>query len=183
MTFASAILNEAKKWTDCKEDPSRPNRSVCVDKIHVYTASAVNNDPWCAQFAWMITDTVARKAGITNKLPKTSGTHYMVNNAPKNGLRVDRTPAVGAIFFYPTGSASGHVGFVAQIKDSKTVATIEGNSGDRVGFRTKTIGSDWKFIHIEEMAGDIALPLAIGGSGALILAAAVAAIYLYARKN
>ena len=158
MNFGTALILEAKTWADCKEDKNRPNRSVCVDKIQLYTRGYTSNDPWCAMFSWMIVDKVAKRFKIKNILPRTAGTHSLLSGAKKNGIRVDTTPAVGSIMFYdttkPGHNISGHVGFVISSNEYGVINTIEGNTGNKVGFRTHTIKPGFKFIHIEEMAGD-----------------------------
>lgn len=156
MNFGTALIFEAKKWADCHEDKNRPNRSVCVDKIQLYTRGYVSNDPWCAMFVWMNVDKVAKRFKIKNILPKVAGTHLMLNGAEKNGIRVDDKPAVGSIMFYdttkPGHTLTGHVGFVIEVNNYGVINTIEGNTGDKVGFRTHQVKPGFKFIHVEEMA-------------------------------
>ena len=148
--FSDVAISEAEKWLDCREDPGRPNRSLCVDQIHQY-GWTINNDPWCAQFMFMVIDKAAKKFGVTNKLPKTASTVAMLNGAKAAGIRVDKKPAIGSIMFYSTGSGTGHVGIVVEV-GYKDFATIEGNSGDRVLAQKHDYKDKFQFIHVEEMS-------------------------------
>lgn len=179
--FAKELINEASKWADCKEDPGRANRSVCVDKIHLYVTGRVSSEPWCSEFVSMITDITAKKFNVKNLLPVTASTAYMKSQAEKNGLRVDKSPAVGSVFHYYRDGSLGHVGFIAEVKSDGRLGTVEGNSDDRVtdirfGFKIRTPHSGYSYIHTEEMAGTKSLPVTksdyfhyvLAGSGLLI---------------
>ena len=153
MNFQDALIAEAQTWLDCKPDPGS-NTSVCIEKVHNYL-SICDNEPWCCAFAWMIVDTVCKKFGITNTLPKTASTVNLVSNAPGAGFVVDTTPARGSIFFYSRGPGIGHVGFVESGSDTGFFA-ISGNHGNAVGESTYQFSShSYKFIHTENMAPGI----------------------------
>jgi hypothetical protein len=182
--IAVNIINEAKKWTDCKEDPSTPNRSVCVDKIHAYMG-VKSATKWCAEFVWMITDTVFKWLGIATPIKKTSSTFDMYSSAKKAGLRVDNIPAAGAVFFKNNGDGSGHVGFVAENKGGGKFATIEGNYNNKVGFGLRSLADyKYQFIHIEDLYNQYnplsywKNPYVLGG-----LALAGAAYWYYKKKH
>lgn len=147
MNFASGLIHKAELWLDCKE--TSENRSVCVDKIHEYYNGKVVAEAWCAKFVFMITDLVCKDFGFKNFLPRTASTITMVNNAPKKGLRVDKIPAPGSVFF-KTREGGGHVGFVIEV-DGTIIKTIEGNHNDKVAYVKRTDYSTYKFIHTEEM--------------------------------
>lgn len=151
-SFPGTVINEAKKFLGCKEDPNRPNRSYCVDEIKKLGGWAVTNEPWCAQFVYAVTDMACKIFKIENRLPKTKSTRFMLNNAPKNGITVNKKPNKGCIFFIPRGDnpAFGHVGFVADIKGN-TIYTIEGNYKNSVGLGEREIFNEMRFIHIHEM--------------------------------
>lgn len=155
MIFANKIINEAKAWSYCRE--TSKNRSVCVDKIHQYASGTVSNDPWCSKFVTMIIDKVCKYYGLKNPIGLIASTHSLVRKAKSIGLVVDKNPVPGSIMFFPTGTNTGHVGFVVQVKPDNEIYTIEGNTtvkgGEGVGFRTRKIGKDYQFIHSEKLAG------------------------------
>lgn len=151
-SFGSTVIKEAKKFIGCKEDKGTPNRSMCVDKIVQLGGWTPNNEPWCAAFVYAVVDKTCNIFGIPNLLPRTKSTRSMLSNAPGKGLNVDKTPAVGSVFFIPRGDngTQGHVGIVIDIKGNQ-IFTVEGNLSDSVRIGQRQIFNEMKFIHVEEM--------------------------------
>lgn len=150
--FGSIVIKEAKKFIGCKEDKGTPNRSMCVDKILQLGGWTPNNEPWCAAFVYAIVEKSCNILGVTNKLPRTKSTRSMLNNAPGKGLKVDKNPAVGSVFFIPRGDngTQGHVGIVIDVKGDQ-IFTVEGNLSDSVRLGQRKIFSEMRFIHVEDM--------------------------------
>ncbi len=184
--LANEIIKEAKQWTTCVEDKGTPNRSVCVDKIHVYSGGKVNNDPWCAKFTWMVLDKACNKSAIRNIIPPTASTHTLRRFCKEKGIAVNKKAEVGSIMFFSTGTNTGHVGFVVETKPTEFI-TIEGNSGDRVAWRKhKYTEKNFDFLHVQKMPGwnadapmlaSISMPVGIGLGAAALLS------YWYAKKS
>ncbi len=81
----------------------------------------------------------------------------MRDGAKKNGLTVDKKPALGSVFWRPRGTSGtqGHVGVVVKIADGM-VYTIEGNSSNAVrgrNYKQSEMVQDHVFIHTELMFG------------------------------
>lgn len=146
--YGAAILQEAKTWLNCKETSA--NRSICVDKIHKeFSENWVSSpDPWCAKFVWVVVQNASKRYAVSNPLPHTAGALELLNKSKKANIYVDKVPTPGCIFYKKSNSASGHVGFVAQVVGNKFY-TIEGNSSDKVLSSERTITSDMQFIHVE----------------------------------
>jgi|GEM_PF-6268916 len=147
--FASIIISEADRWTDCKEQSGTPNRSDCVDTIKRYFGGETKPEPWCAEFVWMVVNQACYILGISNPLPRTKSTRVMLSRSPKAGVKVNKNPSPGCIFF-KTRSGGGHVGFVASVKGN-TIYTIEGNVNDSVTWGEREIREDFEFIHIQNI--------------------------------
>lgn len=170
-SFGSTVITEAKKFLGCKEDKGTPNRSHCVDKIVKMGGWTPTNEPWCAMYAYAVTDRTCKLFKVENKLPRTKSTRTMLNNASKNGIRVDRKPSKGCIFFIPRGNSGiyGHVGFVHYYSGNK-IYTVEGNLSDQVKSGVRTINDDMRFIHIEEMTSKRQIATIGKIGGAILLA-------------
>jgi hypothetical protein len=165
MNFGEAIIENAMKWVGCKENPPGSNRSVCVDTIHEQFGN-MDADPWCAEFVWVVTDITANQFGVSNKLPHTAGAKTLLTLSRLQLFRVDKTPAVGCIFYMPSSEGTGHVGFVIE-HVGNYINTVEGNTSNQVGLRQRIITNSFYFIHVEDMTsrtllfGSISTPLAI----------------------
>jgi hypothetical protein len=111
------------------------------------------------------------------------------------GLRVDRTPAVGAVFYrYSTApGATGHVGIVKGY-DERYLYTIEGNVGPEAGggvwwayYDRDDLGRQgFEFIHVERQFGDEAGGMLAAGAdtlGMLLLLSAGIGYFLMRGKR
>lgn len=131
--FANYIIDEAAYWLmrDCKENPSTPNRSYCVNEIK----GGVTDEDWCALFVYRCVSDAAQKSGARNPLMRTPSTPAMLQAAQQQGVRISRTPELGSIFFRERGAGKGHVGIVVGL-NSRLMFCIEGNTSNRVGMRS-----------------------------------------------
>ena len=129
-------------------------------------SSKIGNEAYCAQFVFVVLYRAFEEGGynpaILNKI-KTAGAKLTMTNSEKNGIKVNKTPAPGSIFYkLPTTSGTtGHVGIVIGVFNDR-IHTIEGNTS--FTFNGKTFEGIWgksyaitdidklglKFIHIEE---------------------------------
>lgn len=149
-TFTQKLVDLAADWLGCKEDKGTPNRSMCLTDLWKLYGSEPTDEPWCAVFVWSMVNDACKVFGIENKLPKTKSTSIMKSRATNAGLKVDKTPAVGSIFYF-SRTGGGHVGIVTNI-EGKTITTIEGNVSDEVRFGRRDLNSkDFSFIHVEKM--------------------------------
>jgi hypothetical protein len=149
--FANYIIDEALYWLrqDCKEHSNTPNQSICVNEIK----GRVTNEDWCALFAYRCVLDAAKKSGAKNLLKHTPSTRTMLAAARQAGIRVDSTPALGAVFFRPREATTGHVGIVCGL-NQRDVITIEGNVSNRVGLKWyyRTNIQHYVYIHIQDQA-------------------------------
>lgn len=164
MSFADDIVDRAVAWyqRDCRETTA--NRGPCVDEIHErFDPNWIRNkrsEAWCAKFCYVVVDEAARMDGIKNPLPRTAGARDLLERSIKAGLRVDRQPARGSIFYRRSGApnATGHNGIVVGGRaNGGGITTIEGNLNNRVSLYGYTNGQiedlDFRFIHVEDAAG------------------------------
>ncbi len=198
--YQNEIVRIARWWAQrgCREVVR--NGGSCIDDVHeLYGARG--GEAYCARLAWVIAEQAARAAGVRNPLPKTSGACDMLKKAVAAGLRVDKTPAVGAIGYHgsdPTAS-TGHITVVIGVS-AVTMRTVEGNKKNRVAEwsyplhlvkqRAQTQpcqrGIGWDFIHIEDVGGPTDDGATIGAPGVLVMAAtlgAAAAGYAYMKRR
>lgn len=177
-------LGYAKGWREqnCKE-----NDRDCFQYLFDNDYSKVIGNPWCAFFATRVINDAADVLGLRCPIPFQGSSRAIVDYAKKAGIRVDRTPKVGCLFWYKTDTG-GHTGIVAW-GDNKGLYTVEGNSGDQLRclgcpqYAVAVLGSNSTrsydemikkgavFIHIEELGNtpsvvvdDIfAMPVSSGG--------------------
>ena len=116
------------------------NRADCLTdlkceyngKIERCDSSKIGNEAYCAQFVFVVLYR-AFEAGnypttILNKI-KTAGAKLTLTNAQKNGIKVDKNPTPGSIYYkVPTApGSSGHVGIVVGVFNDR-IHTIEANA-------------------------------------------------------
>lgn len=154
------------------------NQSDCLTKLKCEyngitercDSSKIGTEAYCAQFVFVVLYRAFNQANypttILDKI-KTAGAKLTLTNSEKNGIKVDKTPTPGSVFYkLPTVSGStGHVGIVIGVFDNR-IHTIEGNS--TFVFNGKTFEGIWgksyaitdidrlglKFIHIEDYFGE-----------------------------
>lgn len=149
-TFTGKLVDLAFGWVQCKENPETPNRSACLTELHRLYGDEPTDESWCAIFVWTMVNETCKIFNIENKLPKTKSTTLMKQRASNAGLRVDKKPAPGAIFYYPR-TGGGHVGIISSIEGNDLI-TVEGNVSDSVKFGRRPINQHpFYFIHVEEM--------------------------------
>jgi hypothetical protein len=149
-TFTGKLVELAFGWVQCKEDPKTPNRSACLTELHNLYGSEPTDEPWCAIFVWTMVNETCKLFNVENKLPQTKSTTIMKQRAVNAGIRVDKKPAPGAIFYYPR-SGGGHVGIISSIEGNNLI-TVEGNVSDAVRLGKRPLNQHpFSFIHVEEL--------------------------------
>lgn len=179
------------------------NGGNCIDELH-RAFGREKREAYCAQLAWVVAEQAARAAGINNPLPHTGGACDMLKRSVAAGLRVDKTPAIGAVFYQGSNPkySTGHIGVVIDVTGT-TIRTVEGNNDDRIDDwrypmatvlnrpRTQACqrGIGWDFIHIEDAGGqptESVLPSLSGAGpsmGSLLLIAGVAVGTFYTLRQ
>ncbi|HVZ39948.1 MAG TPA: CHAP domain-containing protein [Candidatus Kapabacteria bacterium] len=165
--FQQELVRTALAWAarGCHETVA--NGGNCIDEVHRLFGNPAR-ESYCAQFVWVVTEQAAQAAGIPNPLPKTAGACDLLTRSLKAGLRVDKTPGIGAVFYHGADPrySTGHVGVVIDVT-STAIRTVEGNSGDRIDDWTYALakvltrkqtqacqrGTGFDFIHIEDAGG------------------------------
>lgn len=172
------INKVAAEWykRNCVEE--RANRGVCVDKIHqMFDSNWIKSkrpEAWCAKFVWVVYDEAARRAGVSNPIPRTAGALLMRDMSRKAGLKVDKKPELGDVFYRKSEAAgsSGHVGIVTEIK-TDGITTIEGNLSNRVAYYwydwkdVTSSKTDFSFIHASSQSKSGGGPILAGTNGLL----------------
>lgn len=158
-TLQQEIIRQAWEWKrlDCKETVE--NGGTCIDDLH-RRFGAVRREPYCTKLAWLIINDACNALHITNQLPKTAGAKDLLEKS-KKVLKVDTLPAVGAVFYRKSRSATatGHTGVVIELLPDG-IRTIEGNNDDRIDFfdyKTASVtaaANGFAFIHTERMGGE-----------------------------
>lgn len=151
--FANYIIDEAAYWLmrDCKEHSSTPNQSVCVNEIK----GGVTNEDWCALFVYRCVSDAAAKSGARNPLKRTPSTRSMLQDAQQKGVRINRTPTLGSVFFRERGAGKGHMGIVTGLSATQMFC-IEGNTSNRVGMRNYILQDvaksplNYQFMHVHD---------------------------------
>lgn len=123
-----SVLTVAKSQIGVKESPANSNN---VKYNTWYYGKTVNGSsyPWCAVFiAWCF-----KEAGVYNNIKSVPNKAYCPSYeewAKKNN-RWHTNPKVGylALFDWGLDGVADHIGIVEKIIDSKTIQTIEGNTG------------------------------------------------------
>lgn len=148
--FTQKLVDLAADWLGCEEDAKTPNRSACLTDLWKLYGTEPTNEPWCAAFVWTMVNETCKVFGVENKLPHTKSTYEMKSRATNAGLKVDKTPAVGSIFYF-TRDGGGHVGIVTNLGEN-TMTTIEGNVSDQVRLGRRALNSkNFLYIHVEKM--------------------------------
>lgn len=112
------------------------NQNCVEDNVSCYKYLFENNynsvigNPWCAFLATKVVNDAADEIGIYCPLPFQGSSAAIVTRAKKLGIRVDKTPAIGSIFYY-TREGGGHVGIVVWM-NNVGMFTVEGNSDDKL---------------------------------------------------
>ncbi|MBL7997939.1 MAG: hypothetical protein JNL32_04795 [Candidatus Kapabacteria bacterium] len=140
---------------ECRETQS--NRSVCIDEIkEEYGDKVPLNEPWCAQFGFVLHQAAVRHLHSRVVLPRTKGALDMLNRSKRVPIRVDQFPEAGAIAYRKTKVGTGHIMAVIAVQSNGRIWTIEGNTNNRVGLRyydTSTYANGrngWAFIHVQD---------------------------------
>lgn len=117
-------LGYAKGWQQqsCVED-----NASCYKYLFENDYSKVIGNPWCAFFGTKVVNQAAENFGIRCPISFQGSSKAVVEQARRVGIRVDRTPAIGSFFWYPTGTSTGHLGIIVW-GDNRGVFTVEGNT-------------------------------------------------------
>lgn len=118
-------LGYAKGWREqnCVEDDVS-----CYQYLFENDYNRVIGNPWCAFFATKVINDAADRLGLDCPLPFQGSSKAIVDRAKAVGIRVDRTPSIGSLFWYKTDTG-GHTGVVVW-GDEKGIMTVEGNTKD-----------------------------------------------------
>lgn len=167
-------LGYAKGWREqkCIEDDVQ-----CFKYLFQNSYSKVIGNPWCAYFATKVINQAADRLGLDCPLPFQGSSKAIVDRARQVGIRVDKTPAIGSLFWYPTDNAGhGHTGIIVW-GDAKGMFTVEGNTGDKLrclgcpDYAVAVIGSNTArtyaamaaknavYVHIEELGNTSAVKI------------------------
>jgi putative cell wall-binding protein/surface antigen len=146
-----------------------PSAAMAVDDYPYKGQTDV--DPWgfykgyCTSFvAWRMNQN-AGEGSFTNFMDggRWGDAGNWADNARNLGIRVDRTPAVGAIAWWAQGtvSASGHVAYVEAVNTNGTIVVEDYNYSVDRGYtrRTITASSVSGFIHFHDVPVDTASPV------------------------
>ncbi len=122
----TVALGYAKGWREqnCKE-----NNVDCYKYLFDNDYNKVIGNPWCAFFSTAVVNRAGDNIGLKCPIAFQGSSKAVVAFARKYGLRVDRTPAIGCLFWYPTGDATGHMGIPIWMNENG-LYTVEGNSSD-----------------------------------------------------
>jgi hypothetical protein len=120
-------LGYAKGWREqhCVED-----NTSCFQYLFDNDYSKVIGNPWCAFFGTRTINDAADRLGLQCPLPFQGSSKAVVDKAKQVGIRVDRKPSIGSLFWYPTDTG-GHLGVIVWM-DSSGLFTVEGNTGDNL---------------------------------------------------
>ena len=81
---ANIIISTAEElWRDGKCVETSKNRGQCIDDIKRRHDGTPDNDPYCAQFVWVVADISAERAGVKNYVPKTAGARDLLERSKK----------------------------------------------------------------------------------------------------
>lgn len=96
--------------------------------------------PWCCAFVWW----VFKHAGLSDLFgPKTAGCGTFYSNHTNDTIPFEQARAGDIVLYHPSGSYS-HIGIVSADynPETKTIQTIEGNSGNKVSNHKSVANSD-----------------------------------------
>ena len=137
----------------------RPNCATgdtgAIKDDYPYRGQSTGADPWnfikgnCTSFAaWRVNNRLGVPFNNYYKGPRWSHAKYWDDRARDVGIRVDHTPAVGAVAQWNSGTY-GHVAWVARINTNGTVLLEEYNKGGTHKYSTRTVqaGAVENYIH------------------------------------
>lgn len=136
------VLELAKNEIGNKEIPDGSNWGAEVRKYLEYCG--FGPAPWCAMFVtWVIGNAlkiipwkskIAHVATLYNTCKKLGMSHSV-----SSGYK----PRPGDLFIMVHGDNTGHIGIISRVSENcKQLNVIEGNSGNRVALRTRTVGAN-----------------------------------------
>lgn len=130
-TLAERIVDVAEGELGVHEVPWGSNTGPEVIQFQRATSLGGTGWPWCAAFVEWVWEQAQLPQEVVKELCSPS-TYWMCQNAQQHGAF--GTPKVGGAIIW----CSQHVGLVVAVGQT-VVYTIEGNSGDQVARRTRTI--------------------------------------------
>lgn len=176
--FVNALIANARKELNCRENPPGSNRSYCVDNYNKVIHGSTNNWAWCATFISYVFDKTFKQYGLVNSFIKTASTASMLEWGNKKGI-VNKTPAVGSICYSSRGEGLGHVGLVIKVSGNKFY-TIDGNSDNSVRTVERNLSEKaYKFIHTESLFSGLNLALNPTISLPVVLLSAAGIYYIW----
>lgn len=126
---AGEVMAVAAREVGTRESPPGSNRGPRVGEYQASTSLGGTGWPWCAAFVtWVLA-----RAGVETSWCSAS-TWLMWSAARDRGLTIT-APVPGCVIIWP----GVHVGLVDAVHGNGTVSTIEGNSGDMVARRTRSV--------------------------------------------
>ena len=128
MTANQRVVATAARYVGVRENPPGSNRGPLIDKWEAYWRLGYLGWPWCGAFA----SAVLREAGVTDvSHPSTA---EICRKARERGW-VTNTPVPGALIVW----CGTHVGILVSQASPGVWNTIEGNSGDMVARRVRSL--------------------------------------------
>jgi hypothetical protein len=131
MNKIQKLCDMASKLVGVKE--SGKNKGKMVEEFQKAVDGKAQGEPWCMAFVQYCIKKSDEFGGDKSWLFKTEHVLTCWNKSPREA-RLNK-PEVGSVIiwnYYKNGkpTSSGHTGIVEKIIDSKTMITIEGNTGD-----------------------------------------------------
>ena len=150
ITYGDEIVNQARAKIGCKELKS--NAAACIYDMRTEIGLPQANEPWCAVFVLYCVQRASWRFGQISPFNKTASSINIVAQAKAKGMRIDKKPAKGSLFFYPR-IGGGHIGIVDSVRvDGKAFYTFEGNHNNQVSTVERTLsGQNYQFIHVEDL--------------------------------
>ncbi len=151
---ADKILSEARKWLGHYERrPQRDNQGWDNPQTYSGGSWVVNKSqrdagystpvPWCGCYVVFCANRAGYKAyqHVSNGGVGHGSTAITYSEARRRGW-LKRKPVAGALMI----RNGVHVGIVDRVYDNGTYSTIEGNSGDAVSARLRSVKDNWHFV-------------------------------------
>lgn len=150
ITYADEIVNQARAKIGCRE--TKVNSAACIYDMRAEVGLPLANEPWCAVFVLFCVQRASWRFGQISPFNKTASSIDIFNQAKKKGIKIDKRPSKGSLFFYYR-QGGGHIGIVDSVKtNNKAFFTFEGNHNDQVSTVERQLsGQDYYFIHVEQL--------------------------------
>lgn len=120
-------LGYAKGWREanCKEDDVS-----CYKYLFENDYNKVIGNAWCTFFGTKVINQAGDNVGVNCPIAFQGSSTAVRDKAKALGIRVDRTPTIGSMFYYPR-TGGGHLGVVVWMNEVG-IFTVEGNTSDQL---------------------------------------------------